>query len=74
MAAYEEKMDLSIYSSHLSEYTFSFSKLKKMHICSSSCTKKNPGQKCYQDLYKEIVPKHVWHAHQIARLKTVIQL
>jgi len=61
MADYEEKIDLSIYSSHPSEYTFSFSKLKKMHFCSSNCTKKNPGQKCFQDLYKEIVPKHVWH-------------
>ena len=61
MSDYEEKMDLSIYSSHPSEYTYSFGKLKKMHFCDSSCTKKNLGQKCFQNLYKEITPKYVWH-------------
>ena len=53
--------NFSIYSAHPDEYTFPVSKLKKIHLCSDTCQKRNPGSKCFKYVYRAFSPKKVQH-------------
>ena len=56
----EDCGDLSCYSSHPSEYTFSSGKLKKLHFCAKSCKKNKRGKNCFQKIYSTLNPKAVY--------------